>query len=1083
MSTNVSNSIDVSLDTTDVTLETTKDIVVPAAHEITIDEASSTVEGYKKEYSIVGDGLYASVNTAEAPEWLTTIIDSVIANGLSTSLSDLIEARNSIQTALEQLDVAENNYTQAINIIANIDQVIATEVQTLNATVAGNKAEVIDLIATKATPTEATAIAVQQIEASITDPDGAIKTSVIDHFDTAIANVESTFSQSIDSIESTFETQQGDLEASANAISGLQTYIGVTDQNVPDGTGILESIEILQKQTDGLVETFVDTHELLNYVNDDDVTPESLRFDQYPYVLWTPMEGTSNPTATTRIAYHDSTPQSYPIPEHTVYKNTSANTYWEYHPTTAGGWEEITEDEYNTRLITVRQAHVGDSYIRYEYVLGVKQYVEAYKFIKTAPDTTPPYLTDSEGYGWIVVNDSAAESAYIAALNAYDLADGKRRVFTETPFIPYDRGDLWVDSSVSPQIVKVATVDNTLGYNSNDWVQADQQAEDFITNTYEPDSAQIHRQLDGKIEYTFYDSYTDIPGAINESAALWIMSLSWNTQELKDNANGNVVYFKDTQNAYWYSASTNTWLSISDTSVFSALQAAEGKVSQFYAWGGSNAPADYTFTNNAGAEETVLADNFKYWLKPSDNKLYYKPATTWILVPTDINNSGTWLASGDIATVYDPTLRDTTSYNYNGTSWQQIGPTGLVSKSKFFVDLENEVIGDNGHVATSISNLESSSIAYTNEVGAGVENKFAYDSIIKLNGNYYEAGFGLDSSAVSGGTGTEADPYNSEFWINAEKFRFTNTNQTGSVSPFTIDASGTTPQITFNGVVSFTNVNGTPTHTTGTSAPSGTAVAGSSYIQTSTTPATVWVYNNGWKITGDPVSVANAAQAASDAQDTADSRPATFRQDTAPTFDQCKVNDIWINTSEDDSVYVLKQPTSFSLNGFNIFIQRYQTGLTNEADAAFLLSVVDGYTRGDYNHDGYTATISDTISILRTITGLETEPSWFDSTVRQPVLNLDPICSNGVVVFSTDGGWERVAAPNTIMSTTDTTKINGGTIETGSVYADAIYGGVFQTTQLTSTTLPSNYTGTVMDSTGIRVYENGVLRVKLGNLA
>lgn len=808
MSTNVTNSIDVSLDTTDITLETTKDVVVPAAHEITIGEASSVVEGHKKEYSIVGDSLYASVNTDEAPEWLTSIIDNVIANGLSTSLSDLVEARNSIQTALDQLDVAENNYTQAVNIIANIDQVIATEVETLNATVAGNKAEVIDLIATKATPTEASAIAVQQIEASITDPSGAIKTSVIDHFDSVIANQDSTFSQSIDALESTFESQQSDLEASANAISGLQTYVGVTSDNVPDGTGILESIAVLQKQTDGLVETYVDTHELLTYVNNDDVTPESMRFDQYPYALWVPMEGSSDPVDTTRIAYHDTTPQSYPIPEHTVYKNIVANTYWEYHPTTAGGWEQITEDEYNTRLETVRAAHVGDSYIRYEFVLGVKQYVEAYKFIKTAVDTTAPYLTDSEGYGWVVVSDSAAESAYVAALNAYDLADGKRRVFTNTPFIPYDEGDLWVDSSVTPQIVKVSTVTNTLGFNSEDWVQADQQAEDFINNTYAPDSAQIHRQLDGKIEYYFFDTYSDISGstgtATSESNALTLFAEQWGTQEARDAANGNVIYFKDTQLAYWYSASTNSWQAIGDTSVYKALQAAEGKVSQFYAWGGSSIPADFTYVDNDGTTQSVPADNFVYWLK-TDNQLYYKVNTNWVLVPTSINNSGTWLAPGDSAIVYDPTLRDVTTYTFNGTSWQQVGPTGIVSKSKFFVDLENEVIGDNGFVATSLSNLESSSIAYADAVSAGVENKFAYDSVVKLNGNYYKAGFGLTAEGVATqtGDGSVNNAYDSEFWINANKFKFTNDDKTGAAAPFTIDASGLYPEVTFNGKVTF----------------------------------------------------------------------------------------------------------------------------------------------------------------------------------------------------------------------------------------------------------------------------------------
>jgi hypothetical protein len=96
------------------------------------------------------------------------------------------------------------------------------------------------------------------------------------------------------------------------------------------------------------------------------------------------------------------------------------------------------------------------------------------------------------------------------------------------------------------------------------------------------------------------------------------------------------------------------------------------------------------------------------------------------------------------------------------------------------------------------STLENTVIA--NDVLA--QSRYAYNSTIQMGSLYYSSGFGLTATA-NGGTGTELDPYNSEFWINAEKFKFTNSNQTGQAAPFTIDASGTTPQITFNGLVTF----------------------------------------------------------------------------------------------------------------------------------------------------------------------------------------------------------------------------------------------------------------------------------------
>ena len=91
----------------------------------------------------------------------------------------------------------------------------------------------------------------------------------------------------------------------------------------------------------------------------------------------------------------------------------------------------------------------------------------------------------------------------------------------------------------------------------------------------------------------------------------------------------------------------------------------------------------------------------------------------------------------------------------------------------------------------------------------GVESKFAYNSIVNINGTYKKSGFGLSTNYTSG-NGTQANPYVSEFWIDASRLKFTNSNQTGQVAPFTIDATGLTPNITFNGKVSFTNITNVP---------------------------------------------------------------------------------------------------------------------------------------------------------------------------------------------------------------------------------------------------------------------------------
>ena len=103
-----------------------------------------------------------------------------------------------------------------------------------------------------------------------------------------------------------------------------------------------------------------------------------------------------------------------------------------------------------------------------------------------------------------------------------------------------------------------------------------------------------------------------------------------------------------------------------------------------------------------------------------------------------------------------------------------------------------------------------SQLANTIRVTAeGVESKWAYNSTVNVNGVYRKSGFGLTANNFSGG-GTQSNPYTSEFWIDATKLRFTNSANTGRTAPFTIDASGSTPEIAFNGKVSFTNITNVP---------------------------------------------------------------------------------------------------------------------------------------------------------------------------------------------------------------------------------------------------------------------------------
>ena len=118
----------------------------------------------------------------------------------------------------------------------------------------------------------------------------------------------------------------------------------------------------------------------------------------------------------------------------------------------------------------------------------------------------------------------------------------------------------------------------------------------------------------------------------------------------------------------------------------------------------------------------------------------------------------------------------------------QAGASTGTGLSAYLVDSNGVVGGADSQVANAVY------------IDNGVpKSKWEYGSVINIGGVNYTSGFGLKTVGSA-----------SEFWIDASKLKFTNSNSTGQVAPFTIDASGTTPQVKFNGVVEFSNVTNVP---------------------------------------------------------------------------------------------------------------------------------------------------------------------------------------------------------------------------------------------------------------------------------
>lgn len=839
MSIKTTPTTEIALNTTEVVAGTTTELKASGTHSVKTEKLE-TVKAIRKEYSIVGDAFYAGINSDQAPWWLNDLVDSTVNGAVKAGFSNYDELTQNVRNAIDSIDIAKNTFVQSINFTDRVNGIVGSKLETLNATYDGKFATIVGLNLVEANTDFAITQRINDLRASFS----ADINSRITNVQNAFSDANQSLADDITVLTTAFLDQEKNLSGTANAVSGLQNFVGIDPESaLPNGLGMLSRLSVLEKQTDGVIEYTTGTYDVMEGIEDPNTNTDNdyLRVDALPYVLWTHLKGTGAPTSTTRpytdYSLETPTESQADVLENTLYirydyTNSDVDRYYIF---VAGAWASITEADFQRERLSLRAAHTADVYIQYSVSPdGVKTYNRGYKFIKTAPDTTSPYSTDSDGFGWAIILDTDTQNAYMVALNAQDLADSKRRVFVDTPFPPYDEGDLWVDTSGSVSIVKVSQ--NTVGvngvYTSTHWILADEYAKNFVENTYEPDSAQLHRQIDGKLEYYFYEDFNDVSGATDESSALAIVSGAWDTVELVDSHNGDVVYFKNTKNAFWYQASTGSWLTVDDTSMYQALQdaaaaqaSADGKVSSFYAWGdmkGGLPPSSYmspakeatyktdengnyldsagNVTTNpeeyveepAGPAEVVSADNVTMWFSRGT---LYKKGTTWedkVPVPT-VSGNGTYISEGDVLTVFDPILGDTENYQYVNGVWVINGPTGIISKSKWFVDLDNAVNGKNGRLAVSLSNLSVTGEAYTDGKVSGVENKFRYDSNILLDGKLYESGFGISSEGISqqGRDGnTNETAFDSEFWINAKRFVLKNPDHPGVEARFKVTGSG-----------------------------------------------------------------------------------------------------------------------------------------------------------------------------------------------------------------------------------------------------------------------------------------------------
>lgn len=95
------------------------------------------------------------------------------------------------------------------------------------------------------------------------------------------------------------------------------------------------------------------------------------------------------------------------------------------------------------------------------------------------------WVFKDNAYSWQKITDSGIQDALKSASKAQDTADGKRRVFYDTPSPPYDKGDIWTQGNAGDILVcQVARV-ITDSYNRTDWVVASKYTDDTVANRAE----------------------------------------------------------------------------------------------------------------------------------------------------------------------------------------------------------------------------------------------------------------------------------------------------------------------------------------------------------------------------------------------------------------------------------------------------------------------------------------------------------------------------------------------------------------------------------------------------------------------
>ena len=146
------------------------------------------------------------------------------------------------------------------------------------------------------------------------------------------------------------------------------------------------------------------------------------------------------------------------------------------------------------------------------------------------------------GSAWSKLSDADAKAAK-------NLAVTKKRVFSVTPYPPYDKDDLWVQGT-NGDLMRCVTSRQSGDYVASDWVKATKYTDDsainnFVKNTYATDLENIKNQIDQKIETWFQPTDPSLNWTGKETQPLCDV----NGNEILDVSGKNITITVETEKA------------------------------------------------------------------------------------------------------------------------------------------------------------------------------------------------------------------------------------------------------------------------------------------------------------------------------------------------------------------------------------------------------------------------------------------------------------------------------------------------------------------------------------------------------